>query len=218
MNRTGSCNAHFFLETNRVTCPLSKMQADSLDVVDTEHSACSVAACPSDRSLFACGLYQVVKQQEPETSISEKTDVDDDDEEQSGGGSSSSSPATKRLGRCLLMRMTDSGKMQVLVMRFWSAIIPRGERRSLRLSFKQRRTGSSSIGWKVLLFSTWHGEYHASQPTIPLNKGTTLFPSPAIILIRSNAKGQRQRLAIANAAGQIIIYDHEKVGIDPISK
>jgi diphthamide biosynthesis protein 7 len=70
------------------------MQAPSLDLVDTEYSACSISACPSDRSIVACGLYQVVKDESAEQ-------VDE------------SSPATKRLGRCLLMQMDDDGKLYV---------------------------------------------------------------------------------------------------------
>ena len=68
------------------------MQAPSIDLVDTEYSACSIATCPNDRSIVACGLYQVVKDEQAEQ-------IDE------------SSPVTKRLGRCLLMRMSDDGKL-----------------------------------------------------------------------------------------------------------
>jgi len=70
---------------------MSVKHAESLDHVDTVYSACSISTCPPERSLFACGLYQIVKDESAETN--------------------EESPATKRLGRCLLNRMNDQGKM-----------------------------------------------------------------------------------------------------------
>lgn len=67
--------------------------AASLDLVDTEYSACSISVCPNDRSLVACGLYQVVKD-------GSKPANDD-------------SPATKRLGRCLLSTLDRKGRLCV---------------------------------------------------------------------------------------------------------
>lgn len=72
------------------------MQAPSLDLVDTEYSACSISTCPNNREIVACGLYQVVKDEQAEQ-------IDE------------SSPVTKRLGRCLLMELTeDDGKLSVI--------------------------------------------------------------------------------------------------------
>ena len=73
-------------------CTMLPVQATSLDLVDTEYSACSVSCCPNDRSLVATGLYQVVRD--------EDAPVLDE-----------SSPPTKRLGRCLLSRMDVKGKL-----------------------------------------------------------------------------------------------------------
>lgn len=70
------------------------MQAESLDLVDTEYSACSVSACPSDRSIVACGLYQILQDQDAQ--VNEE------------------SPATKRVGGCLLSRMDDAGSLCVV--------------------------------------------------------------------------------------------------------
>ena len=67
-------------------------QAASLDLVDTEYSACSVSCCPNDRSLVATGLYQVVRDEDAPM-------LDE------------ASPPTKRLGRCLLSRMNPPGNL-----------------------------------------------------------------------------------------------------------
>ena len=67
------------------------LTAQSLDVVDTDYSACSVSACPSNRSIIACGLYQIV--------ADETAEINKD------------SPATKRLGRCLLTKVDEKGKL-----------------------------------------------------------------------------------------------------------
>ena len=66
-------------------------QAASLDLVDTEYSACSIAACPEDRSVVACGLYQIQKD--------------------ASAPSNDESPATKRVGRCLIYTLDDDGKL-----------------------------------------------------------------------------------------------------------
>ncbi|GAA5876195.1 hypothetical protein JCM16303_007053 [Sporobolomyces ruberrimus] len=66
------------------------LQARSLSHVDTEYSADSIEFCPSVPNLFACGTYQVNKEDNP--------DVDESD------------PTVTRTGRCLLYSVDRNGQ------------------------------------------------------------------------------------------------------------
>lgn len=87
------------------------MDATSLSSVDTVYSADAVEFCPGRPGLFACGTYQVVKD-EPSVPVPApplpSEDAEDADDEDPAG--SSTSPDFTRYGRCLLYEVNTEGK------------------------------------------------------------------------------------------------------------
>lgn len=89
----------------------------SLARVDTVYSADCIEFCPSQPGLFACGTYQIEKEDvQPEASTS-GTAVDLCASTASGGDEASDgedepvavSPKVKRYGRCLLYQIDRDG-------------------------------------------------------------------------------------------------------------
>lgn len=74
---------------------------ESLSCFDTEYSACSVSTNPNDRTLFACGLYQVVNQENEDAQEAR---------------------ITARKGRVLLNRLNDDGQMCAFLL--FSCFVP----------------------------------------------------------------------------------------------
>jgi len=66
---------------------MSLLQAESISYFDTEYSADSIEFCPSIPLLFACGTYQVDKQE----------------------STGSSDPTVVRKGRCYLFKLDRNG-------------------------------------------------------------------------------------------------------------
>lgn len=74
--------------------PLSRSEADTI------YSADSIEFCPLDSNLFACGTYQIIKD---DTEAARRVDVDGDELE-------ALSPSVERFGRCLLYQVDDHGR------------------------------------------------------------------------------------------------------------
>lgn len=86
------------------------MRATSLSTVDTIYSADAIEFCPTNPLLFACGTYQIEKEEiEPTVSspVVVKKDDDSDTEEEE---IISASPVVTRYGRCLMYKIDEDGK------------------------------------------------------------------------------------------------------------
>ncbi|GAA6007225.1 hypothetical protein JCM11491_003051 [Sporobolomyces phaffii] len=90
------------------------MQARSLSYVDTEYSADSIEFCPSVAHLFACGTYQVDKEQ------AEPNHTHDEEQEQEPAPAD---PTVTRRGRCLLYSVDPNGENLKELQRFESPAI-----------------------------------------------------------------------------------------------
>lgn len=70
------------------------MEAKSLSTVDTLYSADAIEFCPGNPHLFACGTYQIEKDES-------NVVVDEEGE--------TSAPKVERFGRCLLYEIDGEG-------------------------------------------------------------------------------------------------------------
>jgi diphthine methyl ester acylhydrolase len=84
------------------------MQAVSLSTVDTLYSADAIEFCPNNPRLFACGTYQIEKD---ESAIAAPPPIAADDEEEGEDeGAPAVEPVVTRYGRCLMYEIDEDGR------------------------------------------------------------------------------------------------------------
>lgn len=87
------------------------MQATSLSTVDTLYSADAIEFCPGNPRLFACGTYQIEKDESnvvpPPPAATAAADGGDESDEDDGPAAPE--PVVTRYGRCLLYEIDENG-------------------------------------------------------------------------------------------------------------
>ncbi|KAM0750183.1 WD40 repeat-like protein [Meredithblackwellia eburnea MCA 4105] len=94
------------------------MEATSLSSTDTLFSADAIEFVPKNPSIFACGTYQI---QKDESTARSSAQTDSNDEEDSG--ESGTDPTVSRYGRCLLYQVDQDGSNLREIQRFDGAAI-----------------------------------------------------------------------------------------------
>lgn len=84
------------------------MQAVSLSTVDTLYSADAIEFCPNNPRLFACGTYQIEKDESAVAvpAAAAASDEEEGDEEAAPAGE----PVVTRYGRCLMYEIDEDGR------------------------------------------------------------------------------------------------------------
>lgn len=84
------------------------MQAVTLSTVDTLYSADAIEFCPNNPRLFACGTYQIEKD---ESAVAAPPPVEaDQGEDGADEGAPAVEPVVTRYGRCLMYEIDEDGR------------------------------------------------------------------------------------------------------------